>query len=459
MENNVWIVLRPNYSKEGILKEVGICGSGFFIDEKTFITSYHILNESSFIPNKKYFNRIIILMNSEGKKIEITRKEVYQYIPSLDLTIVKTLEKENFFGIGKKYSKGDQVKNIGYPEEKIKEILDKNLLTVKKQFENSGKVLDIIEEYSIYANDVKIENKKVIILDYSLEKGFSGGPLFKDGKVIGILSHINPLNKKAVAIAIDELEREIKNQNPSSKLLEIKNLHVEVEGKEILKGINLNLDLGKINALMGPNGSGKSTLVNTIMGHPRYKITQGKIVFKGKEISKLSPDKRAKLGIFLSFQYPREISGISVSKFLKTASKELNPKFSIFDFKKNLKEKTNLLEISNEMTERYLNEGFSGGEKKKNEILQMLVLNPNLIMLDETDSGLDVDSLKIVAKGVNEIMNQEKCTLIITHYKRILEHIKPNKIFIMLNGKIVLEGGKEIVDQLEEKGYGWIEKD
>ncbi|HIH52207.1 MAG TPA: Fe-S cluster assembly ATPase SufC [Nanoarchaeota archaeon] len=243
------------------------------------------------------------------------------------------------------------------------------------------------------------------------------------------------------------------------KLLEIKNLHVEVEGKEILKGINLNLDLGKINALMGPNGSGKSTLVNTIMGHPRYKITQGKIVFKGKEISKLSPDKRAKLGIFLSFQYPREISGISVSKFLKTASKELNPKFSIFDFKKNLKEKTNLLEISNEMTERYLNEGFSGGEKKKNEILQMLVLNPNLIMLDETDSGLDVDSLKIVAKGVNEIMNQEKCTLIITHYKRILEHIKPNKIFIMLNGKIVLEGGKEIVDQLEEKGYGWIEKD
>ncbi|NCO17863.1 Fe-S cluster assembly ATPase SufC [Candidatus Pacearchaeota archaeon CG09_land_8_20_14_0_10_30_9] len=242
------------------------------------------------------------------------------------------------------------------------------------------------------------------------------------------------------------------------KLLEIKNLHVEVEGKEILKGINLNLDLGKINALMGPNGSGKSTLVNTIMGHPRYKITQGKIVFKGKEISKFSPDKRAKLGIFLSFQYPREISGISVSKFLKTASKELNQKFSIFDFKKNLKEKTNLLGISNEMTERYLNEGFSGGEKKKNEILQMLVLNPNLIMLDETDSGLDVDSLKIVAKGVNEIMNQKKCTLIITHYKRILEHIKPNKIFIMLNGKIVLEGGKEIVDQLEEKGYNWIEE-
>jgi len=242
------------------------------------------------------------------------------------------------------------------------------------------------------------------------------------------------------------------------KLLEIKNLHVEVEGKEILKGINLNLDLGKINALMGPNGSGKSTLVNTIMGHPRYKITQGKIVFKGKEISKFSPDKRAKLGIFLSFQYPREISGISVSKFLKTASKELNQKFSIFDFKKNLKEKTNLLGIYNEMTERYLNEGFSGGEKKKNEILQMLVLNPNLIMLDETDSGLDVDSLKIVAKGVNEIMNQKKCTLIITHYKRILEHIKPNKIFIMLNGKIVLEGGKEIVDQLEEKGYNWIEE-
>jgi len=242
------------------------------------------------------------------------------------------------------------------------------------------------------------------------------------------------------------------------KLLEIKNLHVEVEGKEILKGINLNLDLGKINALMGPNGSGKSTLVNTIMGHPRYKITQGKIVFKGKEISKFSPDKRAKLGIFLSFQYPREISGISVSKFLKTASKELNQKFSIFDFKKNLKEKTNLLGISNEMTERYLNEGFSGGEKKKNEILQMLVLNPNLIMLDETDSGLDVDSLKIVAKGVNEIMNQKKCTLIITHYKRILEYIKPDKVFIMIKGKIALEGDGKLVDELEEKGYNWIEE-
>nr|AQS34405.1 hypothetical protein [uncultured archaeon] len=244
-----------------------------------------------------------------------------------------------------------------------------------------------------------------------------------------------------------------------TKILEIKNLHVEVKGKEILKGINLTLDLGKINALMGPNGSGKSTLVNTVMGHPKYVVTKGKILFNGKDITKLSPDKRAKLGIFLSFQHPREISGVSVSKFLKTSEKELNPKFSFSEFKKNLKEKREILEISENMTERYLNVGFSGGEKKKNEILQMLILNPKLIILDETDSGLDIDSLKIIAKGVGEIMNKEKCILIITHYKRILEYIKPDKVFIMIKGKIVLEGGNKLAEELEKKGYGWIEKE
>ena len=232
-----------------------------------------------------------------------------------------------------------------------------------------------------------------------------------------------------------------------TKILEIKNLHVEVKGKEILKGINLTLDLGKINALMGPNGSGKSTLVNTVMGHPKYVVTKGKILFN------------AKLGIFLSFQHPREISGVSVSKFLKTSEKELNPKFSFSEFKKNLKEKREILEISENMTERYLNVGFSGGEKKKNEILQMLILNPKLIILDETDSGLDIDSLKIIAKGVGEIMNKEKCILIITHYKRILEYIKPDKVFIMIKGKIVLEGGNKLAEELEKKGYGWIEKE
>lgn len=243
------------------------------------------------------------------------------------------------------------------------------------------------------------------------------------------------------------------------KILEIKNLHVEVDGKEILKGINLSIDLGKINALMGPNGSGKSTLVNTIMGHPKYVVTKGDILFENKSIIKLSPDKRAKLGIFLSFQYPREISGVTVNKFLKTTSKELDPNYSLFDFKKTLKEKREILGMTEEMTERYLNEGFSGGEKKKNEILQMLVLNPKLIILDETDSGLDVDSLKIVAKGVNSIMNKEKTVLIITHYKRILEYIKPDKVIILINGKVALEGDGKLADKLEEKGYGWIEED
>ncbi|MBU2612714.1 MAG: Fe-S cluster assembly ATPase SufC [Nanoarchaeota archaeon] len=242
------------------------------------------------------------------------------------------------------------------------------------------------------------------------------------------------------------------------KILEIKDLHVEVERKEILKGINMILDLGKINALMGPNGSGKSTLVNAIMGHPKYIITKGEIIFDGEDITTLSPDKRAKKGIFLSFQYPREISGVSVSKFLKTASKELDPNFSLFEFKKNLKEKREILGITSEMTERYLNEGFSGGEKKKNEILQMLVFNPKLIILDETDSGLDIDSLKTVAKGVNKIMDKKKSVLIITHYKRILEYIKPDKVFIMINGKIALEGDGKLADELDERGYGWIEE-
>jgi len=242
-------------------------------------------------------------------------------------------------------------------------------------------------------------------------------------------------------------------------ILEIINLHVEVENKEILKGINLNLEIGKINALMGPNGSGKSTLVNTIMGHPKYIVTKGKILYEGKEITKLSPDKRAKLGIFLSFQYPREISGVTVSKFLKTALKETKPDFSLYEFKKKLKEKREILEIPESMTERYLNEGFSGGEKKKNEILQMLTLDPKLIILDETDSGLDVDSLKTVAKGVNEIKSEKKSILLITHYKRILEYIKPDKVIIMINGKVALSGDGNLADKLEEKGYSWIEED
>ncbi len=244
----------------------------------------------------------------------------------------------------------------------------------------------------------------------------------------------------------------------NKKILEIKNLHIEVEGKEILKGVNLKLNFGKINALMGPNGSGKSTLVNTIMGHPKYKITKGKIEFEGKDISKLSPDKRAKKGIFLSFQNPQEISGISTRKFLKASSKELKKDFSISKFKNDLKEKIKTLKISNETIERNLNEGFSGGEKKKNEILQMSILNPKLILLDEVDSGLDIDSLKIIAKAIKKTLNKKKSILIITHYKRILEYLKPEKVYIMDKGKIILEGDRNLATKLEKKGYFKIRK-
>lgn len=243
-------------------------------------------------------------------------------------------------------------------------------------------------------------------------------------------------------------------------ILEIKDLHVSVEGKEILKGLNLKLELGKVNALMGPNGSGKSTLANVIMGHPKYKVTSGQIIFNGDDITNLKPDERAKKGIFLSFQYPNEISGVTISNFLRTAyNSTKEEKISVADFQILLNEKLKKLKMDKQLLQRYLNEGFSGGEKKRGEILQMSVLDPKLAILDETDSGLDIDALKAVADGVNSFMNPEKFILIITHYKRILEHIKPDKLFIMIDGKIALEGTGALVDHLEEKGYGWIEKD
>lgn len=251
-------------------------------------------------------------------------------------------------------------------------------------------------------------------------------------------------------------------------LLEIKDLHVEIteegKSKEILKGINLNLELGTINALMGPNGSGKSTLANIIMGNPKYKVTKGQILFNGEDITNLSPNERAKESIFLSFQYPQEIEGVTISNFLRTAlnnqkeNKKEN-KISVIDFHNLLDEKLKLLNISEDFSERYINQGFSGGEKKKSEILQMSILNPKLAILDETDSGLDIDALRTVAEGVNTLMSKNKCILIITHYKRILEYIKPDKLFIMLNGKISMEGNSDLVNHLEEKGYGWIKDD
>ena len=247
------------------------------------------------------------------------------------------------------------------------------------------------------------------------------------------------------------------NQESNKMTLNIKNLHVEIEKKEILKGVNLNLEKGKIHVLMGPNGSGKSTLANAIMGHPKYIITSGEILLDGKDITKESAEKRAKKGLFLSFQYPQEVSGVTIRKFLNQAYNSVKKKkITIFKFKDLIERKIQELDMDPKFLERYLNEGFSGGEKKKSEILQMMVLDPKIAILDETDSGLDIDALKEVAKGVNNFMNEEKIVLIITHYKRILNHIKPDKIYVMMDGKIVAEGGEELVDKLEREGYKGI---
>ena len=240
-------------------------------------------------------------------------------------------------------------------------------------------------------------------------------------------------------------------------MLEIKDLHVSVEGKEIVKGLNLKLEQGKINALMGPNGSGKSTLANTLMGHPKYEITSGKIYVDGEDITDAEPDERAKKGLFLSFQYPLEVSGITVTNFLMSALENVKgEKPSMVEFKKLLDEKMDLLKVDKKFLTRYLNEGFSGGEKKRSEILQMAVLDPRVAILDETDSGLDIDALKVVSDGVNKFMNEQKSVMLITHYKRILEYINPDKVFIMMDGKIVKEGGKELADNLEAHGYKGI---
>jgi len=240
-------------------------------------------------------------------------------------------------------------------------------------------------------------------------------------------------------------------------MIKIKNLNVEVNGKKILKEINLNLEKGKIYALMGKNGSGKSSLANVMMGNPKYKITSGKIFLNGKNITNLSTDKRAKKGLFLSYQNPVEIPGVTVSSFLRTAFNTINKKkISLLDFQRLLEEKAKELNINKNFLSRYLNEGFSGGEKKKTEILQMLVLNPSVIILDETDSGLDIDSLRIISKGIKKFINKDKTILVITHYRRILDYITPNKVLIMKEGEIVSEGNKKLIDKIEKKGYEWI---
>jgi len=243
-------------------------------------------------------------------------------------------------------------------------------------------------------------------------------------------------------------------------MLKIENLRVEIEGQEIIKGLDLEMGKGEIHAIMGPNGSGKSTLSNVLMGHPRYEVTDGSITFEGEDVMELEPDERAKLGMFLAFQYPSEVPGVSVANFLRTAVNSVREEqLSPMDMYRLLQEKMQVMQMDPKFAERYLNEGFSGGEKKRNEILQMLMLDPTLAIMDETDSGLDIDALQVVAKGVNELRGPEFSAMIITHYQRILRYIEPDYVHVMLDGRLVTSGGKELAEQLEENGYEWVRQE
>jgi Fe-S cluster assembly ATP-binding protein len=246
-------------------------------------------------------------------------------------------------------------------------------------------------------------------------------------------------------------------------VLEVRGLHAQIDGKEILRGVDLLVRQGETHALMGPNGTGKSTFANVLMGHPAYEVTDGEILFEGVNLVGLAPDERARLGLFLAFQYPVAIPGLSVANFLRAA---INAKrragdpedkgIAVPEFRKLLKEKMDLLQMPHEFAGRYLNEGFSGGEKKRAEILQLATLEPKIAVLDETDSGLDIDALRIVAAGVNALAGQSLGVLVITHYQRILNYIKPDRVHIMLGGRIVESGGAELAEHLEEHGYDWL---
>lgn len=245
--------------------------------------------------------------------------------------------------------------------------------------------------------------------------------------------------------------------------LEIKNLHVSIEDKEILKGLSLTINQGEIHAIMGPNGTGKSTLAYTLMGHPNYTVTEGEILFKGKNVLELEPDERSREGIFLAFQYPVAIPGVTVANFLRTAinsrRRAVNPDdkgMPIPEFRKMLKERMDMLKMDHTFAGRYLNDGFSGGEKKRAEILQMATLKPEIAVLDETDSGLDIDALRVVAEGVNALSGPELGVLVITHYQRLLNYIKPDFVHIMLDGRIVESGGADLALHLEDQGYDWV---
>jgi Fe-S cluster assembly ATP-binding protein len=242
--------------------------------------------------------------------------------------------------------------------------------------------------------------------------------------------------------------------------LEIQNLHVRTEEREILHGVDLVINKGETHALMGPNGSGKSTLANTLMGNPTYEITEGRIVLDGEDITEADPDDRAKAGLFLAFQYPVSIPGVSVANFLRTAvNAKRDEPIKVKEFGQVLKKNMEILKIDREFTSRYLNDGFSGGEKKRAEILQLAMLEPAYAVLDETDSGLDIDALRIVSDGVNALRGPNMGSLIITHYTRILGYVRPDFVHIMLNGRIVQEGGPELADTLEDKGYEWVREE
>jgi Fe-S cluster assembly ATP-binding protein len=246
-------------------------------------------------------------------------------------------------------------------------------------------------------------------------------------------------------------------------MLEIKNLHARVDDKEILRGVDLTVEAGEVHAIMGKNGSGKSTLAGVLAGRDAYEVTEGEVLYQGKDLLDLDPEERAREGIFLAFQYPVEIPGVSNSYFLRAALNAVRkhrglPEYDALAFLKLVKEKAKLLHIGEDLLKRPVNEGFSGGEKKRNEIFQMAILDPKLAILDETDSGLDIDALKVVADGVNALRSPERSTIVITHYQRLLNYIVPDKVHVLLDGRIVLSGGKELALELENKGYDWVEK-
>ena len=242
-------------------------------------------------------------------------------------------------------------------------------------------------------------------------------------------------------------------------LLTVEDLRVRIGDKEILKGVDLKMGPGEVHAIMGPNGTGKSTLAYALAGKSSYEVTSGSVTMEGENVLEMSPDERARKGLFLAFQYPSEVPGVTVDNFLRVAYNTIKKEeLSIWEFRNLLKEKMEFLKIDESFSGRYLNEGFSGGEKKRNEILQMAVLQPKLAVLDETDSGLDIDALQIVAKGVNELLPEDSSVLVITHYQRILRYIKPDFVHVMIDGRIVESGGGELAEKLEEKGYDWLKE-